>query len=66
MRNPSDDDDPTDDDPTLTEPDQPPPADAHLCPRCEGAGEVATTQNMYGVWETEACRWCAGTGEVTT
>ena len=40
------------------------PAPPTPCATCDGAGEVGTHQNEWGVWETEQCRNCDGDGEV--
>jgi DnaJ-class molecular chaperone len=34
------------------------------CPRCNGSGEIGTSQDYFGNWNTKTCRHCDGTGEV--
>lgn len=40
-----------------------PPADLYTCPSCQGRGEIATTQDSFGVWQTALCVACGGSGE---
>jgi hypothetical protein len=43
---------------------QEPARDPEECPECDGAGEFPVAQNEFGVWDTETCNACHGTGLV--
>lgn len=36
------------------------------CPKCQGGGEIGTTQDYFGNWDSETCRYCGGSGVVSS
>lgn len=36
------------------------------CAECNGQGEIGTSQDYFGNWNTRECRCCQGHGEITT